>query len=269
MIEGGRRCIDHGGMETKGSHRPLIVLVLSLFLSEDSVLGQAIDSPWHARCGQIVAVIAKTWESPAGGMICLQRGARGWEVHQEWTPVTIGRAGLGLGVGLHHASLKGPEKREGDKRAPAGIFPLEFAFGTKDFSPATFPYRRTTKGDFWVDDVRSKFYNQWVRINEPGIKPDWSSAETLRRADGIYDYAIVVGHNRLRVIPGHGSAIFMHAWYGPGVPTIGCTAMEKSRVKSLIEWLKLDLNPVLIQGPEELIPGLELPDEVRTILGGG
>jgi len=269
MIEGGLRCIDHSGMETRGSHSPLFVLVLSLFLREDSAMGQTVDSPWHARCGQIVAVVAKTWESPTGGMICLRRGQHGWEVHQDWASVTIGKAGLGLGLGLHPSSLKGPEKREGDKKAPAGIFPLEFAFGTKEFSPAAFPYRRTTRNDFWVDDARSRFYNQWVRMTEPGIKPDWNSAETLRRADGIYDYAIVVGHNRLRVIPGHGSAIFIHAWYGPGVPTIGCTAMEKSRVKSLVEWLDIDRHPVLIQGPEELIPVLELPDEVRTLLGGG
>lgn len=201
-------------------------------------------------------------------MICLQRDSGGWEVQREWTTVSLGRAGLGLGAGLHSPGLQGPEKREGDKRAPAGIFPLEFAFGTKGFTPSAFPYRRTTKDDFWVDDEKSRFYNQWVRIGEPGLEKDWQSAETLRRADGIYDYAIVVGHNRRRVLPGSGSAIFIHAWYGPGVPTIGCTAMQKEMVKSLIQWLDIDRRPVLIQGPEELLPRLEIPVEVRNLIKG-
>ncbi len=201
-------------------------------------------------------------------MICLQRGSVGWEIQREWTPVSLGRTGLGIGIGLHPPGLHGPEKREGDKRAPAGIFPLEFSFGTKNYSSSVFPYRRATKDDFWVDDADSRYYNQWVRIGEPGLEKDWQSAETLRRADGIYDYAIVVGHNRLRVVPGSGSAIFMHAWYGPGVPTIGCTAMDKGIVKSLVQWLEIGKRPVLIQGPEELLPRLEMPDEVRVILKG-
>lgn len=102
------------------------------------MVGQTGDSPWRANCGQIIAVIAiaKTWDSPSGWMICLQRSARGWEVHKEWTAVTLGRAGLGLGVVLQPSSLKGPDKREGNKKAPAGMFLLEFAFETKDFAMA-------------------------------------------------------------------------------------------------------------------------------------
>lgn len=231
--------------------------------------GQSGGDGWQQKCGQIIAVVSPNWESPSGEMICLQRGDRGWEVTQGWQPVTLGRAGLGLGSGLHPSSLKGPEKREGDKRAPAGVFPLEFAFGTGKLSPGTFSYRRTTEEDFWVDDARSARYNQWVRLSDPGVVKDWSSAEVLRRKDGIYDYVIAVGHNRLRVVPGLGSAIFMHAWYGPGVPTIGCTAMEKKRVKLLIEWLDSSRHPVLIQAPLELLPSLEIPDEVRVLLQRG
>lgn len=223
--------------------------------------------PWHRTCGQMIVVVTETWDSPGGKMRCLERGPGGWEVKQDWADVTVGRKGLGLGIGLHANGLKGPRKREGDKRAPAGIFLIESGFGSGAFASSAIPYRQTTDDDFWVDDPNSRFYNQWVNVADPRVSRDWKSAEVLRRSDGIYECVIVVGHNRAPVTRGLGSAIFMHAWYGPHVPTIGCTAMEKERVKSLLQWLDSMKVPVLVQSPKALLPLLDLPVEVRGFLG--
>ena len=154
----------------------------------------------------------------------------------------------------------------GDHRAPAGVFWLESGFGTKAVAVANFPCRRTTEADRWVDDAASAHYNQWVSLDDPAIRRDWKSAEVLRRQDGIYDLAIVVGHNRGPVRKGRGSAIFVHAWYGPGRSTIGCTAMEKGQVRSLLEWLDAAKAPVLVQAPRELLPSLGLPESILSAL---
>ena len=222
---------------------------------------------WYRSCGQMVVVVTDHWESTEGQMRCLERGADKWVVKQDWIPVTVGRKGLGLGLGLHSGELRGPQKKEGDKRGPAGVFRLEFGFGTGGMASAAFPYRQTTDKDLWVDDPKSRFYNQWVNVTDPRVVRDWKSAETLRRTDGLYDYVIVVGHNREPILPGPGSAIFMHAWSAPGNPTIGCTAMEKARVKTLLQWLDASKAPVLVQAPGELLPTLEIPDEVMILMG--
>lgn len=211
-----------------------------------------------AGTAQIVVVVAASWESTTATLTRFERTARGWSAIDSW-PVTLGHRGLGWGIGLHPAGLAGPEKREGDRRAPAGIFVLESAFGTKAFEPRGFPWRRTDGADLWVDDPESSHYNEWVRSVDASLRRDWKSAEVLRREDGLYDFAIVVGHNRGPVVKGRGSAIFLHAWSAPGNSTIGCTAMEKRRVRELIEWLDASKRPLLVQAPREAAPLLALP----------
>ena len=39
-------------------------------------------------------------------------------------PVSVGRNGAAWGLGLHAAQPQGPQKQEGDGRAPAGVFTL-------------------------------------------------------------------------------------------------------------------------------------------------
>jgi len=221
---------------------------------------------WQATAEQVILVLTDKWESTSGTMLRLERSANAWKRVEKPIPVTVGKKGLGLGLGLHSAKLKGPQKREGDKRAPAGVFRLESAFGTAEMTHPAFPYRETTATDYWVDDSKSRHYNQWVNAADPQVRPDWKSAEVLRRADGIYDAVIVVAHNRGPVVPGRGSAIFMHSWYGPGVATIGCTAMDRDHLVALLLWLDASRRPVLVQAPRELLPHLELPVGVEALI---
>jgi L,D-peptidoglycan transpeptidase YkuD (ErfK/YbiS/YcfS/YnhG family) len=235
--------------------------ILLLFLTT-----AAAGEPWQTNSEQIVFVLTDGWDSTKGTLLRLVRTSDVWSRVADPIPVTVGKKGLGLGLGLHSAKLKGPQKREGDKRAPAGVFRLESAFGAAAMSLPAFPYLETTATDFWVDDPESGYYNQQINSADPGVRKDWKSAEILRRSDGIYDAVIVVAHNRSPIVPGRGSAIFMHAWYGPGVATIGCTAMEKSQLLSLLRWLNASKNPVLVQAPLELLPHLDLPESVSALI---
>lgn len=215
---------------------------------------------------QIVVVTTPDWKSGTGVLNAFEFDGKAWTRSFRSIPVTVGRNGLGWGVGMHPSNLAGPQKNEGDKRAPAGIFPLEFAFGTGPLRSPKFTYRQTSETDFWVDDPRSKHYNQFVSVRDPSVKEDWDSAETLKRKDGLYEYVISVGHNRNPIIPGRGSAIFIHSWYGPGRSTIGCTAMKKETVKELIGWLDSSKAPLLIQAPVGELDHLPMPEAVKQMM---
>ena len=241
----------------------LSILIGSLFS------GSLHAAPWQDSSRQLVVVVADDWSSTGGLMTCLERVGENWELRGDIARVAIGRAGLGLGIGLHSDIVGVPRKKEGDKRAPAGVFRLESGFGKSPLPTALLPYRVTTASDFWVDDPGSRFYNQWVDLSDRSVRPDWKSAEILRRSDGLYEFAIVVGHNRERIQSGGGSAIFLHAWSRPGNPTIGCTAMAVSRVKALLQWLDPAKEPLLIQATAGLIPQLGLPEAVIRLLRGG
>ena len=208
-----------------------------------------------ARHRQLVLVTSPDWDSSTGTLQLYVRSDRSWIPTGEKVAVVLGKNGLGWGRGLHAAKLPGPEKKEGDGKAPAGIFAFGDAFGyQKDPPPGQkFSYRQATARDFWVDAGNSSAYNSWVRIpedqeNEP--KKYWPSVERMKRRDHLYELGLIVKHNMEPAVAGKGSAIFLHVWRSPGAPTLGCTAMDKQELISLLAWLDPEKHPLLIQAPE-------------------
>jgi L,D-peptidoglycan transpeptidase YkuD (ErfK/YbiS/YcfS/YnhG family) len=168
-------------------------------------------------------------------------------------PVNLGRNGLGWGVGekgfAHPPS--DPVKREGDGRAPAGIFPLTSLFGyATKLSKSTLPYQQATKKLICVDDIASDDYNKIVMLSDAN-PPE--SFERMRREDGLYEIGLVVGHNRER-LRGRGSCIFLHIQKDIGSPTAGCTTMAKEALAELVAWLDADKRPLLVQIPRRYCP---------------
>ena len=49
----------------------------------------------------------------------------------------------------------------------------------------------------------------------------------MARGDGLYDLCGVTDHNACPVVPGMGSAIFVHLWRKPRHPTAGCIAFRR------------------------------------------
>ena len=152
-------------------------------------------------------------------------------------------------------------KREGDGCAPAGIFRLGPAFGYAARPPAgcKLRYRPVTERDYFVDAPAANDYNRWVTI--PPRKPNrpeklWPSFERMKRRDGLYELGIVVQQNDRPIVKGKGSAIFLHVWRHPGVPTVGCTAMARDDLLTLLRWLDPDLEPLLVQAPEKEIKNI-------------
>lgn len=145
------------------------------------------------------------------------------------------------------------EKREGDGRTPAGIFPLGTVFGYEPSFPTRMPYRQATGDDLWIDDVRAADYNRWVKR---GITQA-TSFEIMRRDDDLYKYGIVVEYNTHPVVKGYGSAIFFHLWRGKEIPTAGCIALSADDLIRIMKWLDPARKPLVVMGPQATIGGFE------------
>ena len=57
------------------------------------------------------------------------------------------------------------------------------------------------------------------------------------REDELYDALVVIGYNMDPVVPGAGSAIFLHVATADFAPTAGCVAVEKQVLLGLLPLL--------------------------------
>lgn len=211
--------------------------------------------PLPATCRQVVYVEAEAWDKSDATLSRFERSLEGWKQIGESFNVRLGGKGLGWGDGLFRfIPENGPVKREGDNKSPAGVFELPLAFGKQDNPPegTSLPYRKADDRDFWVDDPTSPDYNTWQRIETLEVDPKlrWKSWETMITKGPYYDLGIVVGHNTKPIIPGHGSAIFLHLWSKPEDTTAGCTAMSRENMEALMKWLDNSAHPLLVQLPK-------------------
>jgi D-alanyl-D-alanine dipeptidase len=181
------------------------------------------------------------------------RGGDAWHEVGDGTPIVVGRTGLAWGLGFD-ATMGGqdgaPHKREGDGRSPAGVFPLDTAFGFAPLGAAAaphMPYVSLTNQTDCVDDPNSAHYNTVVDRDRVA-RVDWSSAERMRTINQ-YQLGVIVGYNAAPPLPGRGSCIFLHIWAGPASTTAGCTALDVHALEALVRWLDASRQPMLVQLP--------------------
>ena len=113
-------------------------------------------------------------------------------------------------------------KVEGDGVTPVGRWPLRRVLYRADrlAPPQTvLPLAVIGADDGWCDDPGDPAYNRPVRL------PYAASHERLQREDSLYDVIVVLGHNDDPVVPGAGSAIFLHVARDDFGPTEGCVAL--------------------------------------------
>lgn len=204
-----------------------------------------------ASTTQLVVVTTASWDTTGGTLRHFERAESGgaWRPAGAAVSIVVGRTGLAWGDSA--ASPPGaPVKREGDGKAPAGVFPLDTVFG---FAPAAqaawsrMPYAPLNEDSECVDDGSSVHYNTIVdRAAVPRV--DWTSAEHMR-AIGQYALGVTVGYNAAPPRAGRGSCIFLHIWAGPDTYTAGCTAMPEHELRELVLWLNPARRPLLVQLP--------------------
>lgn len=163
-------------------------------MSVDIVLAQP-SATGVSHASQMIVVVTKNWDDFHGTAQRYERDEiRGkWRAAGQSFAVVVGKRGLGWGEGLQPGTpskTNAPVKREGDERAPAGIFPLTSSFGySKENLPgARMPYLFLSETVECVDDPHSPRYNQLVDRSK--VKKDWNSSEQMRRDDDSYRWGV-------------------------------------------------------------------------------
>jgi L,D-peptidoglycan transpeptidase YkuD (ErfK/YbiS/YcfS/YnhG family) len=131
----------------------------------------------------------------------------------------IGRGGLGEKGG------------EGDGITPVGRWTMCRVLYRADrvAAPATaLPCQAIVPDDGWCDDPADLAYNRPVRLPYP------ASHEKMTRDDHLYDVVVVLAHNVDPVVPGAGSAIFLHVAHDDYGPTEGCVALALADLLELL-----------------------------------
>jgi len=197
---------------------------------------------------QLIVIISEDFNSSQAQMRLYEKEKKQFFTLGESTVVNIGRNGLGWGIGQSGLQPKDgePFKREGDGKAPAGIFKISKAFGYAKRLQTKMPYIQADKELICVDDVSSKDYNKILELEKNNAP---KSFEWMRRKDNLYKMGLVIEHN-IEAKKGAGSCIFFHIQKAEDAPTAGCSAMSEVLLSSVIQWLDPKKEPLLLQIPK-------------------
>jgi len=113
-------------------------------------------------------------------------------------------------------------KREGDGATPIGAFPCRLLYFRADrVPPPRTGLRRVPLNpqDGWCDAPDDPHYNKPVTLPYP------ASHESLWLESHVYDLIVPLGYNDDPIVPGRGSAIFLHLAKPDYAPTQGCVAL--------------------------------------------
>lgn len=134
------------------------------------------------------------------------------------------------------------DKQEGDGATPLGLLALRRVLYRPDrlAAPvAAVPVQALAPDDGWCDDPAHPAYNRPVTLPIP------ASAEALWRDDAVYDVTGVLGWNDDPIVPGRGSAIFLHVARPDYAPTEGCVALA---LPDLLGLLAQGLDGIQVSG---------------------
>jgi L,D-peptidoglycan transpeptidase YkuD (ErfK/YbiS/YcfS/YnhG family) len=213
------------------------------------------DTRHWANAQQLVLVTSADWSANQGELRRFERAGKTWAQIGDAQPVTLGRNGSGWGLGLNPARGDGPVKREGDGKAPAGVFAIGTAFGYASKASTGLPYQAMTSNDWCIDVPASNYYNKIIDrsvVKAPFLE---QSSEPMRRdihaeGDQRYREGFVIEHNADGAARQGGSCIFAHLWKAPGETTAGCTAMAPASMEALLAWLDARKQPVFVLLPQ-------------------
>lgn len=151
---------------------------------------------------------------------------------------TLGRAGVA------HAE----DKKEGDGKTPLGNFPLRQVLYRADrvAKPETgLKVEPLLPETGWCEDPTHPDYNKKVTLPHP------AQNDRMTRDDHLYDYTVVVGYNDDPVVPGKGSAIFLHLARPAFTPTEGCVGLQADDMKAVLKLCDLTSRIEILPPPKK------------------
>lgn len=164
-------------------------------------------------------------------------------------PVMVGKKGVAWGHAFRElAGDNEPVKSEGDKKTPAGVYPVGRPFG---FAPSRLSnYLQIDSDSVCVEDPSSPAYNTITSKKMVGmsVSKETMGASSLYRRGLATNYPTDAAHKA-------GSCIFLHVWRSPNQGTSGCVTMPEERVAAL-QWFANGHQTVLALLPESALPRL-------------
>jgi L,D-peptidoglycan transpeptidase YkuD (ErfK/YbiS/YcfS/YnhG family) len=138
-------------------------------------------------------------------------------------------------------------KREGDGTTPTGIYGIgPVMYGNAANPGVRYAYHLLVCGDWWDENPASAEYNTFQHVS-CGQNPFGGDSEALWTETAPYPSFAVVDYNTDPVVPGAGSAIFLHA--STGGPTAGCVSVPLGDLDQLLRWLNPADSPAIVMGP--------------------
>lgn len=202
---------------------------VALLASDVTPAGAAVRPSFPADADQVITVVADSPEATTATLTAWERDGDDWVAVRGPVTAFVGKDGIG-------------QASETTSHTPAGTWSLTEGFGIQD-AVTRLPYRRVTTSDWWVSDVDSPYYNTHYSC-DPGTCPfDESAGENLGKAGPVYNEAVVMDYNRDPVVPGAGSAFFLHITNGR--PTAGCVAIPADDLDAILRWLDPAEHPVI------------------------
>ena len=204
------------------------VLLVGLFFPS-LAFGQACPAALN-EAKRLMLVTTETMDSTPATAQLFERAS----VNDKWRalgaaePALVGRAGLAWAHMFRHLARPGePIKVEGDKRAPAGVYPIGGTFGT---APSSRPgHIQVTDDTVCVDDPDSPAYNT---ITSRAVVGPKVHVENMSRALPMYRRGLLLDYPT-DVAAKAGSCIFIHVWRSPTKGTGGCVALPEERVMAV------------------------------------
>jgi L,D-peptidoglycan transpeptidase YkuD (ErfK/YbiS/YcfS/YnhG family) len=181
---------------------------------------------------QLITVVAASLRSTTASLEVFRRVGSCFHLAEGPYGAELGRNGLSL----HH--------HEGDDTTPIGLFAIQSTMYGVDANPGVaYRYHHLVCGDWWDEQSSTALYNHFVHVRCGTSPPFGGDSEPLWEATPQYDYFAVIDFNRSPVVPGRGSAIFLHV--SIGAPTTGCVALPLADLLAVLRFLRPALHPMI------------------------
>ncbi len=154
---------------------------------------------------------------------------------------------------IGYGGLARPRHRvQGSGTTPLGTVRLIAAFGRHTLNDSwDLPYRRIQRGDYWVEDNRSPYYNRYRNKSQGGFRW-WLSSRSVNSSERLldfprqYEFSIVTGYNYAAQVRHRGAGIFLHV-NGRGA-TAGCVSTPRWFLSRMMSRLDPAQVPVMAVG---------------------
>ncbi len=196
-----------------------------------------------ADASQLVLVEAPSLASTTATATLWQRASGCFsQVGGPW-PARLGWHGLSS----HHL--------EGDGTTPIGAFGIgPVMYGVAPDPGVAYRYHRLVCGDWWDEDPTTPSYNRFVHVPCHARPPFGGGSEALWTELTAYRYFAVIEYNAAPIIPGRGSAIFLHV--STGGTTNGCVSLGEPELVHTLRWLRPAERPLVVIGTAATLENL-------------